>query len=209
METLLSFIQHYGYAFVFIATLFEGETVVALAGFTAYQQYLDFETVIVVAFLGGMIGDQIFFYLGRFKGKQFLIDHPKLFTRANKVHRLIERYPNFLSFASRFIYGFRIVIPIALGTSKVSSIRFFIFNFLGAATWSIIFTSLGYFLGNALEAYIGHFHRAEKYVVLGVIVGALLVQTISLIYKRVENRVERAEKKAEESVLDNSETTGK
>ena len=43
METLLLLIQHYGYFFVFIATLFEGETVVALAGFAAFQEYLDLE----------------------------------------------------------------------------------------------------------------------------------------------------------------------
>lgn len=206
METLLYFIQHYGYIFIFFATLFEGETVVALAGFTAYQQYLDFETVLFVAFLGGMAGDQIFFYFGRWKGKKFLDSRPKLSQRAKSVHRLIERHPNYLIFGSRFMYGFRIIIPVAFGTSEVSGLKFFIFNLLGAATWSTIFTALGYFLGTALETYIGHLHKAEKYVVLGVIVGALLVQGISLLYRRIAQRVERVEK-IEEEKLDNSQTT--
>lgn len=199
METLLSFIQHYGYAFVFFATLFEGETIVALAGFTAYEQYLDFETVMFVAFLGGMVGDQLFFYFGRWKGKRFLESRPKFANRAKGVQRLIERYPNFLIFASRFMYGFRVIIPVAFGTSRVTGLRFFVFNLLGAATWSAIFTSLGYFLGNALEVYLGNFHKAEKYVVLGVIVGVILVQGISLLYKRIDQRVELAEKTDDES----------
>jgi membrane protein DedA with SNARE-associated domain len=207
METLLAFIQHYGYAFVFFATLFEGETVVALAGFTAYEQYLDFETVMFVAFLGGMMGDQIFFYFGRWKGKQFIESRPKFVERAKRVHRLIERYPNFLIFASRFMYGFRVLIPVAFGTSRVTGVRFFVFNLLGAATWSAIFTSLGYFLGNALETYLGNFHKAEKYVVLGMIVGVLLVQGISLLYKRIDQRVERVEKHGDEDALDNHKTS--
>ena len=206
METLLSFIQDYGYVFIFFATLLEGETVVALAGFAAYQGYLDFEVVLLVAFIGGMLGDQIFFYFGRFKGKQYIAARPNLNERAKKVQRLIEKYPNFLIFSSRFLYGFRMLIPIAFGTSKVSGIRFFVFNLLGAAVWSTIFTSLGYFLGTAIETYIGNYQRVGKYVLVGVIAGVILVQGIAFAFRRFNKGVERASTKASDTPLDNSET---
>ena len=91
METLLSLIQDYGYVFIFFATLLEGETVVALAGFAAFQGYLDLETVILVAFFGGMLGDQAFFYFGRWKGKEFIAKRPRFARRAQSVHHLIWR----------------------------------------------------------------------------------------------------------------------
>lgn len=205
METLLFFIQQYGYVFVFLATLLEGETVVALAGFVAYEGYLSLQTVILVALLGGMLGDQILFYFGRFRGKQFIEARPKLKEKMRGVHRLIERYPNLLIFGSRFMYGFRLLIPTALGTSKVSSIRFFIFNLFGAIVWATIFSCLGYFLGTAVETYIGSFHRAGKHVLLGVILGAIVVQGIAFINRRIERNVEKLEKKEEDKTLDNQE----
>lgn len=206
METLLSFIQDYGYVFIFIATLLEGETVVALAGFVAYQGFLDFEAVLLVAFVGGMLGDQIFFYFGRLKGKQYIEARPNLNARAKKVQRLIEKYPNFLIFSSRFLYGFRMLIPIAFGTSKVSGIRFLIFNLLGAALWSTIFTSLGYFLGTAIETYIGSYQRVGKYVLVGVIAGVVLVQGIAFVFRRFNKRVEQATESVGETSRDNAET---
>lgn len=203
METLLFFIQEYGYLFLFFATLLEGETVVALAGFVAYEGYLSLQTVIVVAFLGGMLGDQLLFYFGRFRGKQFIEARPKFKEKIKGVYRLIERYPDLLIFGSRFMYGFRLLIPTALGTSRVSSLRFFVFNLLGAIVWATIFSSLGYFLGTAVESYIGSFHRAGKHVLLGLILGAVVVQGISFINRRIERNVEKLEGKQEEKTRDN------
>ena len=205
METLLSLIQDYGYLFVFIATFLEGETILALAGFAAFEGYLDIETVILVGFLGGMLGDQAFFYFGRWKGKDFLDARPKLARRTAQVHQLILRHQNLLIFGSRFMYGFRTIIPMAFGTSSVSWIRFLTFNFLGALVWSIIFGSGGYILGTAIETYIGNVHRAEKYVLLGLLAGAIIVQVVSWIRRRIAERVERGSV-SPEATRDNSKT---
>lgn len=186
METLIFLIRDYGYLFVFIATVLEGETVLALAGFVAFQGYLSLPWVIFTAFLGGMLGDQIFFYFGRWRGKQFIEARPKLLERSKSAYDLIARHRNLLIFGSRFIYGFRTIIPIVLGTSTVSGVRFLVFNILGAAVWSTIFGMGGYLLGSAVETYIANIHKAEKFVILGVILGAFIVQAVNFISKRIE-----------------------
>ncbi len=193
METLLSFIQDYGYLFIFFAAIVEGETVLALAGFTAFQGFLDLETVILVAFLGGLVGDQSFFYFGRLKGKRFLESRPKLLARVERLHRLIERHQNLLIFGSRFMYGFRTILPITFGTSNVSGYRFLWFDLLGGATWSIVFGVGGYMFGTALEQLIGHIHKTEKFLIIGVLVGALLAQVISFVYRKITVQVEKGE----------------
>ena len=103
------------------------------------------------------------------------------------------------------MYGFRTIIPMAFGTSSVSWIRFLTFNFLGALVWSIMFGSGGYILGTALETYIGNLHRAEKYVVLGLLAGAIIVQTVGWIRRRIAERVERGSM-APEATRDNNKT---
>ena len=203
METLLSFIQDYGYLFVFIATVLEGETVLALAGFAAFEGYLDLETVIMTALLGGMLGDQAFFYFGRWKGREFIDARPKLAARAKKVQRLIERHQNLLIFGSRFMYGFRIIIPIALGTSKVNGIRFLFLNLLGAAVWSSIFGVGGYMLGTAVETYITNLHKAQKHILLGALLGALIVVGVNFLYRRVEQRALKESEPTDDATLDN------
>ena len=206
METLLWLIQSYGYAFIFVATALEGETILALAGFTAYQGYLDLKTVIAIAMLGAVLGDQAFFYFGRYKGKKFLQRHPKLLARSRSIHRLIERHQNLLIFGSRFMYGFRTIIPIAIGTSNVSEAKFLLLNVLGASVWSVFFGLGGYAFGNALERLIGHIHRAEKFVILGVLAGALIVQAISFLYRRIQAKIEAEERREEKlSGMDNSD----
>ncbi len=197
METLFSFIQDYGYFFVFIATILEGETILALASFASYQGYLYLPTVMLIGFVGAVIGDNLFFYFGRYKGKKFLENHPKFNEKAFRIHALIERHQDLLIFGSRFMYGFRTVIPIAIGTSKVSGLRFLALNILGAIVWAIFFGSIGYAFGSVLESVLGGIHRAQKYIILGVIAGVILVHIIRLIYGIVVKKLEIEEKKEE------------
>jgi hypothetical protein len=56
---IAALIAQYGYAAAFLGPLFEGETVLLLAGYAAHRGYLDF------AGLGAVTGDQFFFWLGR------------------------------------------------------------------------------------------------------------------------------------------------
>jgi membrane protein DedA with SNARE-associated domain len=205
METVFALIQEYGYAFIFLFTLLEGETVVALSGFAAYQGYLNIWCVIAVAIVGAVIGDQAFFYFGRFKGKQFLESRPKYAERLKRIHGTIERHQNLLIFASRFMYGFRTIIPIAIGTTNVKGIKFLLLNILGAIIWGIFFGLGGYAFGNALERFIGHVRKAEKAIIIGVILGAVIVQGIIFLRRRIAEKIEAEDKKIEEEESRTSE----
>lgn len=169
MDTLLWLIQNYGYAIVFVWTFLEGETIVALAGFAAYQGHLKLEYIIPIAIVGAMLGDHAFFYFGRYKGRQFLAKHPRLNAKAERIHLLLERYQGWIIFGSRFMYGFRTVIPMALGVSRLSVIKFFFFNFVGAVVWAILFAFGGYAFGNAIEYFLGNVKKIEGFLVLGMV----------------------------------------
>lgn len=63
---------NYGYWAVFIGCLLEGETILILGGLAAHQTTLRLIDVIAVATLGGMVGDQILFWTGRYFGPRIL-----------------------------------------------------------------------------------------------------------------------------------------
>ena len=70
--SLAEMVSTYGYAAIAIGTFLEGETVLILGGFAAYRGYLELPWVLVSAFIGTLLGDQLYFYIGRTKGHRFL-----------------------------------------------------------------------------------------------------------------------------------------
>jgi len=89
---LTQLLSQYGYLAVFVGSILEGETVLILAGFAAHQGYLSFPIVVMLAFCGGTMGDQMYFFLGRYYGSSILSRFPSLSVRAQPVNRLIQRY---------------------------------------------------------------------------------------------------------------------
>ena len=57
---IATLIAQYGYAAVFLGALFEGESVLLLAGYAAHRGYLDFAALTGVAGIGAMTGDSSF-----------------------------------------------------------------------------------------------------------------------------------------------------
>lgn len=70
--TFESLIKEFGYLAVFVGTFLEGETILVVAGFAAYETYLELPLVILFAFLGSLFGDQLYFFIGRYKGQSLL-----------------------------------------------------------------------------------------------------------------------------------------
>ncbi|ENG8657992.1 DedA family protein, partial [Salmonella enterica subsp. enterica serovar Bareilly] len=67
-----SLIAQYGYAALVVGSLAEGETITLLGGVAAHQGLLKFPLVVVAVALGGMIGDQLLYLLGRRFGGRIL-----------------------------------------------------------------------------------------------------------------------------------------
>ncbi len=173
-------IEQYGYIAVFIGALIEGETILVMAGYLAHEGYLNLAVVMVVAAFGGFIGDQFFFTLGRFRGREILARLPSLKARAARVERLVHRYQNWLIILIRFMYGLRVAGPIFLGMARVSPVRFAVVNFLGAMVWAVLIGGAGFLFGQAVGLFL---HDAQRYEAF--LLGVLLVLGIGLwIYRR-------------------------
>jgi len=158
-----------------VGTFLEGETILIIAGFLAHRGYLSLSLVMLSAFIGSLAGDQMFFFIGRFRGKPFLERRPSWQPRAKRANRLLMRYQNVLIAGFRFIYGMRSVTPFVLGMSDVKTSRFVLLNVLGAAVWAVAIATGGYLFGAALEALMVDVKRYELVIVAAAVaVGASL-----------------------------------
>lgn len=172
---LHDFLEHFGYLALFLGTFFEGEAVLVLAGFLAFQGYLQLDLVILVATLGAWVGDQLWFTLGRHYGRRFLSRRPRWQPVAERALARLRRHPDLWVLGFRFVYGVRTVMPVAIGMSGYPPRRFLILNGLGAVVWAIVLGLAAYHFGTLLEAILGEVKRYELYILAMLVVFAALL----------------------------------
>jgi membrane protein DedA with SNARE-associated domain len=177
--SLPQLLTDYGYLAVFVGSLLEGETVLLLAGYAAHQGYLSLQWVVLLAFCGGTLGDQVFFHLGRRYGGALLRRFPRLARPAQRVDRLLLRFHAALIVGVRFMYGLRILGPIVIGMSGVPARRFMLFNALGAAVWAVLVTVLGFLFGRALQLLLAD---AEQYEAIALLLLVGLGTLLGLVH---------------------------
>ncbi len=153
-------IQTYGYWALLLGTFLEGETILVIAGFAAHRGHLSLLWVIVFACIGTLLGDQLFFFIGRYHGTPFINKTPTRRARAERALRLIDKYGNWIILGFRFVYGLRTITPFAIGISRVKTARFAILNVIAAIVWSCAVGIGGYLFGEILERVMGRYEWA-------------------------------------------------
>lgn len=165
-QLLKEYLEIHGYWVLFIGTFLEGEAILLLAGFLAFQGYLNVFGVICTAWAGSFLGDQCYFYLGRYKGRGLLKRFHFIARKFREALKLIEKYGNFVAFISRFTYGFRIVLPIILGITTLSPRTFFWINLASALSWAVMFSLGGYLFGKSASLVLDDVKNYEHYLVI-------------------------------------------
>jgi membrane protein DedA with SNARE-associated domain len=178
---LKEYLQVYGYWVLFIGTFLEGEAILIMAGFLAFQGYLNLAGVIVTAFAGSFLGDQFYFYLGYYKGKAILRRFHSIARKFREALRLIEKYGALVAFFSRFTYGLRIVLPLILGVTTLPPRTFLWINMASALSWATIFSLAGYLFGKSASLFLEDVGRYEHYLVL-ILMGCVMSAWLAHLY---------------------------
>ncbi|EBD8535268.1 DedA family protein [Salmonella enterica] len=158
-------ITHYGYAALVIGSMAEGETVTLLGGVAAHQGLLKFPLVAAAVALGGMMGDQLLYLLGRCYGGKILRRFPRYHTKIRRAQKMIQRHPYLFVIGTRFMYGFRVVGPLLIGASRLPPKIFLPLNIVGALIWALLFTTLGYLGGEMIAPWL---HDLDQHLRHGV-----------------------------------------
>lgn len=151
-----------------IGTLTPGTLFLLLFGYAAFINGTNLGVIILVAAIGGVLGDLIGYAIGRYGGA-WLIRHKKILK---EVH--IEQGRGFFSkhggksiFVGRFVGPIRPIVPLVAGSIRMSIKRFLFWNILSACLWATIYLVAGYFFGSyarTIESYV-----SEASIVVAVI----------------------------------------
>lgn len=180
-QLLKEYLQLHGYWILFAGTFLEGEAILIMAGFLAFQGYLNVVGVILTSWAGSFLGDQCYFYLGRFKGKSLLRRFHSIARKFREALRLVEKYGSFVAFISRYTYGFRIVLPIMLGITSLKPRTFLWINLLSALSWAVVFSLTGYLFGKSASLVLDDVGKYEQYLMLAL-AGVIMVAWCFHVY---------------------------
>jgi membrane protein DedA with SNARE-associated domain len=170
LDRLIAEYGAYTYLIAFVWTFLEGETIVLFTGFAAAQGLLNPFLLLVAAWLGSFAGDQLYFWIGRHFGLAILSRFPRWRHGVESALSWLERYNTGFILSFRFIYGVRNLSSFAMGLSAIRWQRFLLLNFLAAGLWATSFIAVGYFLGHAFRAVLGHLVRSFSLLMLGAFV---------------------------------------
>jgi membrane protein DedA with SNARE-associated domain len=187
---MLDLIERYGYLAVFAGAFVEGETLLVIAGFLASGGHLELVIVMLFGFLGGLAGDQCYFYLGRAGGRPLLERHASWLPRTERIERILARHGTLLMLGYRFMYGVRLITPLVLGAFGVSRLRFLGFNLINASAWATLVAGLGFAFGEVITRM---FAEVRRYELLIVIVLGLVGFCVWLVRRARERRRMAAE----------------
>lgn len=184
-EAMEQFLTQYGPIGIFLGAAFEGQTAVVLGGLLARQRMLSLWVVVTCAMAGSGIIDQLLFVAGRrFRSHRLVVRAAQqpAFARALSF---IERYPVSYILAFRFIFGLRMVSPIAIGVSDMPTWRFTVLNIVGAMIWAGAFAAAGYLFGETVHGVFGRHTGRWTLLIAGAI---LLVALIFALARRLWRR---------------------
>lgn len=209
MQHLNELILQYGnlfYAITFVWTALEGETFVILAGFAAQKGLLNIYLLFLAAWTGSMVGDQIFFFIGRRYGARILAKTPRLKPKVERAMGWISRYAVAYILIYRFLYGIRNISGIALGLSPVPWRKFALWNVVAAGLWSASFCGFGYMAGKLIKGMGRNKEEALTtwliHITLGILVVVGLLVAIRYLIIRIQRRMEEPDNMPEKSTKD-------
>ncbi|OGC82733.1 MAG: hypothetical protein A2788_00385 [Candidatus Abawacabacteria bacterium RIFCSPHIGHO2_01_FULL_46_8] len=151
--TLIDLIQNYGYLIVFLGSVLEGESMLLAGSFTASLGLLNFFWVIISAFFGAIIGDNLTYLIGKKGGRPFLDRFGKyVFLTPKRQKHLDHHFKNHggkTMFITRFVWGSRLATTLLAGALGMNYRQFVTYNCLSAAIWATLIGTLGFLFGHS------------------------------------------------------------
>ena len=175
METLLHeitpWVSQYGLWIVFFGMMVEGTTMILATGILCYLGMLSPTEAFAAAVAGAILGDQLWYLLGRRYARPLLVRFPRLATHVNRLEEKVRSKGDWLAFSGRFIYSGAILFPLTLGVYRYSWKRFSLLDALGVGIWAAGGIALGALLGTGIERIFGELQRLEDLLLAILLVG--------------------------------------
>ncbi len=134
---------------------FPGDSLLFTSGYMVQQGILpiNIHLFVLLLFVAAVLGDNVGYATGhKFGRKLFEKENSRFFKKKYLIQaeNFYQKHGSLTIVLARFVPIVRTFAPIVAGASKMHYHTFFLFNLIGGAAWTAIFTYLGFFAGKAL-----------------------------------------------------------
>ncbi len=185
LEAMQEVLDQYGYLALMAGTFLEGETAILIASSLIREGIFEGPYTVLFGFAGSFISDWLYYLLGRANGAYFIERRPRLKERFEPVQRFFFHHRVQVLLSYRFLYGFRVIIPVLVGMSGVRPLQFFFYSVVSGLLWATVVSSLGFGLGTLFQLTTQSFEDNLVVILLSL---ALVGLTIGWTVNRLVNR---------------------
>ncbi|KKT81029.1 MAG: hypothetical protein UW78_C0019G0024 [Candidatus Azambacteria bacterium GW2011_GWA1_44_9] len=173
---------------LFLGFFLPGDSLLFTAGFLASQGYFNVVVLIILCFIGAVLGDSVGYAFGKKTGPMLFMKEDSLLFKKSHLERAKIFYENHggkTIILARFMPVIRTFAPIIAGVGTMEYSVFLFYNIIGAALWAIGLPLAGYFLGNIIP-------DVDKYIIpiIIIIIIASLTPPVLHILKSEEHKKE-------------------
>lgn len=158
-------LSDYGYYAVFFLGLLEGETILLLGAYAVQQGYLSFWPLVACGAAAAFLTDQFYFFMGRRKGLQLIAHHPKMHARFNRAFAFVQRWPVPTVLLMRFAWGLRILLPVALGMTRMRAAVYVPLSAIASVGWAALVCWAGMAISQVAHSVIGNLRPYELWLI--------------------------------------------
>jgi len=151
-----------------------------VGGFAAHEGHLGFVRVVLACAIGVWAAGIGLYALGRWRGKWVRKRFRRVGRYVTRLLVFVRRRPWRSTFAVRFAFGARIVLPIACGAARLRIAVFLIGSAIASLVWAVLFATLGWLFGETALLILGHIRRYDD-VFAGLLVASVVVVAVILI----------------------------
>ncbi len=182
---ILATVHDWGYLGIFLLMGLEStvlpvpsEAVLIPAGYLAYQGKMSFILIALASTLGSLAGATINYVFALWVGRPFLERWGKyFFVRPELLHKtdaFFLRHGAISTFTGRLIPGIRHLISLPAGLTRMNYGKFAFYTCLGAGMWSLVLTTMGWYIGGNEEL----IRQYLKHITIAVVVAMIIAMAI-------------------------------
>jgi membrane-associated protein len=130
-----------------------GDTLLLSAGVLAAQGQFPIELTIGVIGLAAVLGDNTGYMIGKVMGKRLFRKQDGIIFRQEyvaKAEKFYAKHGAKTLLVAHYIPIVRSFAPLVAGVGRMNRAQFVFYDFIGAASWAVIVTLLGYWFGTRI-----------------------------------------------------------
>ena len=189
LDTILLLLKEFGYFIFLPLTIIEGPIVTVIGGYLVSLHIFSFLITYVLAVAGDIIGDVIYYGLGRWGNKFFSKRESFLGIRVERARKFEARFhanAGKVLLLGKWTQSIGAPILFAAGMARMPLNTFLFFNTLGSLPKTLLLVVLGYYSGEAYKQISTYIEYAGYIAFLFIIVGFL----VSFIMKRKRDKLD-------------------